>query len=134
MLSKRVVAELLTSVWLDKQEYGLETAWFGWSWAESPALANHFGLDVVRLQADLDSGKVGSEEVFLQLTDLFRLGVTKDGALCDDSLVVDMRAGVITSLNGDRPGEPVHSKQCCEEHGRRLEPRWRSYSSPCAVE
>lgn len=123
VLSMRVVAEILTSVWLDRQDYGLETAWFDWSGGPRvQPWASHFGVDVVRLQADLDSGKVEWEEVFLQLTDLFRLGVTKDGALCDPSLVVDMRAGVITSLNGDRPGEPFYLTQCYEEHDRRLEP------------
>lgn len=118
VLSMRVVAELLTLVWLDRQEYGLETEWFDWSGdARAQPWASHFGVDVARLQAGLDSGSLGWEEVFLEVSHLFKLGVMKEGDLCDGSLVVNMNTGVVTSFAANQVCKSLSLQPAYRKHG-----------------
>ena len=123
VLAMRSMAELLSSSWLDRQDYDIEAAWFDWSGgARVQPWASHFGIDVARLQAGLDSGSRGWEEVFLEVSHLFRLGTIKDGDLCDESLVVNMKTGVVTSFAGNQVGKSLALQQAYRKHGGRLEP------------
>lgn len=123
LLAMRSVAELLSSSWLDRQDYGVETAWFDWSGgARVQPWASHFGVDVALLQAGLDRGSLGWEEVFLEVSHLFRLGTMKDGDLCGRSLVVNMKTGVVTSFAGDQVGKSLALQPAYRKHGGRLEP------------
>jgi len=123
VLTMRLVAELLTSSWLDRQEYGIETAWFDWSGgARVQPWSSHFGVDVARLQAGLECGNLGWEEVFMEVSHLFRLGTMKDGDLCDGSLVVNMKTGVVTSFAGNQVGKSFALQPAYRKHGSRLEP------------
>lgn len=123
VLAVRSVAELLSSSWLDRQDYGIETAWFDWSGGvRVQPWAAHFGVDVARLQAGLDSGRLGWEEVFMEVSHLFRLGTMKDGDLCNRSLVVNMKTGVVTSFAANQVGKSLALQPAYRKHGGRLEP------------
>ena len=86
------------------------------------AQASHFGVDVARLQAGLESGNLGWEEVFMEVSHLFRLGTMKDGDLCDGFLVVNMKTGVVTSFAGNQVGKSLALQPAYRKHGSRLEP------------
>lgn len=122
-LAMRLVSEVLTATWLDRQDYGIETAWLDWS-GGSRVLpwAVHLGFDVAGLQASLEIGRLEWGEVYLQVSALVRLGVMKDGILVGRTFAFDMRAGTIVRLDDGKAGEPIDIRQSYSKHGRRLEP------------
>lgn len=123
VLAMRCVAELLAASWLDREGYGVETAWFDSSeGVRVQPWAAHFGVDVARLQAGLDRGSLGWEEVFMEVSHLFRLGTVKDGDLCDGSLVVNLKTGVVTSFAANQVGKSLALQPAYRKHGGRLEP------------
>lgn len=123
VLAMRTTAELLATSWLDRQVYGIETAWFDWSGGvRVQQWATHFGVAVGTLQAGLDSGHLGWEEVFLEVSHLFRVVAQKDGDLSGRSLVVDMKEGVITSFDGGKLRKSLALLPAYKQNGGRLEP------------
>lgn len=46
----------------------------------------------------------------------------KDGDLCDRSLVVNMKTGVVTSFAANQVGKSLALQPAYREHGARLEP------------
>ncbi len=123
VLAMRVVAEVFAASWLDRQDYGFETAWFGWSGgSQVQPWAGHFGIDVSGLQSGLDTGRLNWESVYLQLSGLFRVGVMVNGDLGPRAWAFDMGAAVAYRLEGKQLRETLDIQQSYLDSGRRLEP------------
>lgn len=123
VLAMRLVAEVLTATWLDRQEYGIETAWFdssGGSRVQPWAAA--LGFDVLALQSGLDSGRIRWESVYWQVAGIFRLGVMHDGSMGVNAWPFDADRGALLRLDGRRTLHTIDLQTSYVKHGRQIEP------------
>lgn len=122
VFAMRLVAEVLTATWLDRQEYGIETVWFDSSGgARVQPWAVALGVDVRELESGMESGRLSWEAVYWQVSGLFRLGSIHDGSVSAKAWAFDMDQGIAVKLDGNRPTQSIDIQNSYVKHGRQLE-------------
>lgn len=123
MLTMRLVAEVLSAMWLDRRQPAIEFAFFDWSGGcKVRSWSRALGVDVVNLQRLLDTGEQPWASVCLSVSGFFRLTIATDEQSANEGWVFDMDAGRACWTHNDQAGEVIHLPDAYKKSHRRLEP------------
>lgn len=123
MLTLRLVSELLSGMWLDRNTPGIEFAAFdSSSYCSVMSWSSVLGVDVTKRQAQLGSGQETWTSICLSLSGLFRLAISKDLQGKNEGWVFDMDTGRACWAVGDQMNELIHLPDAYQKSHRRLEP------------